>query len=66
MLREQLRRCIEQINDLTSHQLSLEARVTSMRESGNTASTGLLTTQLTKVKVEITSEEQVKNNIKVC
>jgi hypothetical protein len=36
-----------------------------MREGGNTASTGLLTTQITKVKVEITSEEQVKNNIKV-
>jgi hypothetical protein len=65
MFREQLRRCIEQINDLTSHQLLLEAQVTSMQESGNTASTGLLTTQLTKVKVEITSEQQVKNNIKV-
>ena len=65
MFREQLRRCIEQINDLTSHQQLLEARVTSMRESGNTASTDLLTTQLTKVKVEITPEEQVKNNIKV-
>jgi hypothetical protein len=65
MFREQLRRCIEQINDLTSHQKLLEARVTSMREGGNTASTGLLMTQLTKVKVEMTSEQQVKNNIKV-
>ena len=65
IFREQLRRCLEQINDLTGHQMSLEAQITSLQESGNTASIGLLRTQLTKVKTEIAIEEQVKTNIKV-
>ena len=63
--REQLRRCIEQINDLTSHQQSLESQISNMQEAGNTASTGLLTTQINKVELEIASEEQVKTNLKV-
>ena len=65
LFREQLRRCIEQINDLIAHQLSLEAQITSMQETGNTAATGLLRTQIRKVKLEIASEEQVKTNLKV-
>ena len=61
-----MRRCIEQINDLTTHQLSLEVQITGMQEAGgNTAATGLLKTQINKVKLEIASEEQVKTNIKV-
>ena len=63
--REQLKRCIEQINDLTSHQQSLESQISNMQEAGNTASTGLLTTQISKVELEIASEEQVKTNLKV-
>ena len=45
--------------------MSLEAQITSLQESGNTASIGLLRTQLSKVKTEIATEEQVKTNIKV-
>ena len=64
-----MRRCIEQIDDLTSREMSLVAKLASVQqeESGvSVASIGMLKTQLAKVKVEVTSEEKVKTNIEVC
>lgn len=62
---EQLHRCIDQISDLNAQKLSLEGQVTHHQEEGKMASIGLVKTQLTKVKVEISSEEEVKAKLEV-